>query len=192
MRKIYLLKPIFLGISASLIVLLLSNYVQAQSMMVFRPGTGTGGTTYGSAAVTPATAYDFLSSPVNVAVGPLNFVVRNTSSATATLNLTGSAPNYITVSGANASDFVISLQPSTGTIPINTSIPITITFTPSGAGVRTAQISIANDGSNNPYIVNLTGTGTAPNINLTQGSSYASGSTYSFGSTVINASIGPT
>ena len=206
MRKSYLRKPIFLGILSYLMVLLFSSYAQGgTSNLVFRQGSGscTTCTTYGSQAqspLTPTDPYDFGSSQVGVSQSPVNFVVRNTGSATASVTLTNVSGLYLILSGANPSDFVIdqsavvALSPA-GVIATNTSVQITITFTPSGVGARTATISIGTNGngSDNPYVVYLTGTGLVPSMNIKQGATtYASASTFNFGSTNINSSIGPT
>ena len=65
----------------------------------------------------------------------------------------------ITISGANASDFVVTTLPS-GTVGAESSTTFVITFTPSYAGYRTATVSIVNNDSNeNPYTFVVDGYG---------------------------------
>lgn len=75
------------------------------------------------------------------------------------LNLTGTGPTYISITGAHAADFSVTDNPST---PIASSGNTTfdITFNPSAVGLRIATISISNDDSDeNPYNFNIQGTG---------------------------------
>ncbi|HEX3102686.1 MAG TPA: choice-of-anchor D domain-containing protein, partial [Pyrinomonadaceae bacterium] len=82
------------------------------------------------------------------------FLVRNVGTDPLTVNTT------ISVTGANAADFVVNSAGMTPTVGIGSSTSFTITFTPSGTGTRTAAISIANnDPDENPFNFALTGTG---------------------------------
>lgn len=74
------------------------------------------------------------------------------------LSLTGASP-YVTISGAHAADFTITIIPSALITP-SSSTTFEITFDPSAIGLRTASVSIANDDSDeNPYSFNIQGTG---------------------------------
>jgi hypothetical protein len=85
-----------------------------------------------------------------------NFVIQNTG--TATLTLTGSSP-YATFSGTNSDDFSVTSVPS-NSIVAGGQTTLQITFDPSGIGLRTATVSIANDDSDeNPYTFSIRGTG---------------------------------
>jgi hypothetical protein len=87
------------------------------------------------------------------------FNIQNLGNAT--LNLTGTAPSYVTISGANASDFVLT-QPTAATVAAGGSVPFTIAFAPTSTGSKTATITIDNDdstGNEAPYIFTVTGTG---------------------------------
>ena len=92
------------------------------------------------------------------------FTIQNTGIGT--LNLTGTSP-FITLSGANASQFSITSIPSS-TIAAGGSTTFVVRFTPSSGtlGARTATLSIANDDSNeNPYTFLVqSGVGTLPTI----------------------------
>ncbi len=88
------------------------------------------------------------------------FTIQNVAGATGDLNLTGT-PAIVAISGANASDFVVTQNPSPITT-VSASTTFQITFTPSAAGLRTASLSIANnDSDENPYNFDIQGTGTA-------------------------------
>ena len=84
---------------------------------------------------------------------PITFTVENTGQA----NLTVGA---LTISGANASEFTIT-QAVSSTVAGGAFTTFTVTFSPTSTGAKTAQLSLVNNDSNeNPYKINLTGTGT--------------------------------
>jgi len=96
---------------------------------------------------------------VNVSSGSQAYTFTIENLGNADLNLTDASP-YISISGAQASDFSISAIP-TSPIAASGSTTFQITFDPSGTGLREATISIANDDSDeNPYNFNIQGTGT--------------------------------
>lgn len=107
---------------------------------------------------------DFGSSDIQGSVVTRTFTVINSGSADLTLN---GIPKVI-VEGTHASDFVVTVQPSSATITPADSTTFQVTFDPSAAGLRTASIRIANDDSDeNPYTFTIQGTGTtAPEINI--------------------------
>ena len=75
----------------------------------------------------------------------------------------------VTVTGANPSDFVVNTNPG-GVVDLGATTIFEITFTPTGAGTRTADISIAsNDSDESPYEISLSGTGLTPEINARVG-----------------------
>lgn len=83
------------------------------------------------------------------------FVIRNTGTA----NLTGLA---ITKNGSHPSDFVVT-APLKTTLSKNSSTTFTVIFKPTVKGKRTAALRIAsNDLDENPFDINLTGTGATP------------------------------
>jgi hypothetical protein len=90
---------------------------------------------------------------ISIGVGlPRTFTIQNTGS----VNLTIGA---ITFSGLNAADFAVTTAPS-ATVAPGGSTTVVVTFTPSSIGVKTADISIANNDSNeNPYNFSIQGTG---------------------------------
>ncbi|MBK7956877.1 MAG: choice-of-anchor D domain-containing protein [Bacteroidetes bacterium] len=93
------------------------------------------------------------------------------------------------VGGTNAANFsIFSINPIVTSIAAGDSVAVTIRFTPSSTGLRTANISIpTNDPLTNNYVLNLNGTGTAPDIDVKQnGTGIANAGNFSFGS--INTS----
>lgn len=82
------------------------------------------------------------------------FTIQNTG--TLNLNLTGSPK--VQLSGADASCFSVTTQPSSP-VAANASTTFTIKFTPAGSGAKTAIVNIANDDTaNDPYTFTITGT----------------------------------
>jgi hypothetical protein len=98
--------------------------------------------------------------------GPLSFTSTvNTASASQTLTVTnnGTASLSITgisITGTGAGAFG---QTTTcgSTLAVNASCTIALTFTPTTATTYTASLSIADNASNSPQAVTLSGTGTA-------------------------------
>jgi hypothetical protein len=134
----------------------------------------------GTALVSGSGTVSFGSSPVGTAV-PLTFTLKNSGTA----NLTGIA---VTKNGTNATDFTVTTSPAT-TVAAAGSTTFTVNFNPTAGGTRTAALQIAsNDTTRNPFIINLSGTGTAPVIAVEQpaGTSLVSGTgTTNFGSKVV-------
>jgi hypothetical protein len=76
-----------------------------------------------------------------------------------TLNISGTS-----VTGTNSSDYVVTTQPS-ATVAPQSSTTFTVTFTPSATGARVAMINILSDDTDEAtFNFNVTGTGTAPEI----------------------------
>jgi len=97
---------------------------------------------------------------VNVTSGNVvrTFTVENLG--TADLLLTG-IPR-VSISGAHAADFSVTIQPNSPIAPTS-STTFNVSFDPSATGLRTATISIANnDSDENPYDFAIQGTGTLP------------------------------
>ena len=85
----------------------------------------------------------------------LVFTLKNTGSASLTLNGT---PKVI-LGGIDAALFTIVAQPSSPVASAGQT-SFTVRFTPTSAGAKTASLSIANnDSSENPFDINLTGSG---------------------------------
>ncbi|MCU0431254.1 MAG: glycosyl hydrolase family 8 [Cytophagaceae bacterium] len=87
----------------------------------------------------------------------VTFTIENKGSLA--LSLTGSPIVNVT---SGATNFSVTTQPSTTTISGGNSTTFVVRFTPGSNGVKNGAISISNNDANeNPYIINLTGTGTA-------------------------------
>ncbi|MBI5933362.1 MAG: choice-of-anchor D domain-containing protein [Chloroflexi bacterium] len=84
------------------------------------------------------------------------FTIRNTGDTF--LNLSGTP--RVNVSGAHASEFTVTVDPSASVDP-NATSNFTVHFAPQGVGIRTATISITNNDPNeNPYNFDVQGFGT--------------------------------
>ncbi|MBL7104386.1 MAG: fibronectin type III domain-containing protein [Bacteroidales bacterium] len=95
------------------------------------------------------------------------FKISNTNSGgySGNLVLTEYETNkYVQISGTNADQFSVFAEPSTPVPPDNDSTKFTIRFTPTSAGIKTAEISIGNNdpepNSENPYNFAIKGNGT--------------------------------
>src|SRR5207247_250392 len=90
--------------------------------------------------------------------------VKTTSAEqSVTVTNTGDAPlviSSITLSGTNKSNFAFTAGNSSATLAPNASQTVTLTFTPSATGSRSATVSIADDAAGSPQTVTLAGTGT--------------------------------
>ena len=99
---------------------------------------------------------DFGSADISGGTVTHTLTIKNTGSAV--LNLTGSPK--ATVGGTNAADFTVTMQPSSPGAVGGGSTTFSVTFAPSGVGVRTATLSIANDDSDeNSYDFSIQGQG---------------------------------
>jgi len=109
--------------------------------------------------ITPSTTdhTDFGAADISAGFVDRVFTIRNTGSGA--LNLTGSP--RVQLSGANAADFSVTVQPSSPVAATSGTTTFTVHFDPSATGLRNATISIANDDANeNPYGFAIQGTGT--------------------------------
>ena len=104
---------------------------------------------------------------VDTAVGIQNLVFTINNVGTGTLTMTGATP--VTFTGTNPGDFSVASQP-TGTIAPGGSLDFTVQFDPAADGARAAVLNVASDDADeDPFLVNLTGTGGAgPEINVTE------------------------
>ena len=96
--------------------------------------------------------------------------VGATSAAqTITLNNTGNAALSITslaLTGTNASDFAQTNTCGSQSLAAGANCTISVKFTPSASGSRTASVSITDNASGSPQTVSLSGTGTAALVSL--------------------------
>jgi hypothetical protein len=91
----------------------------------------------------------------SVTIGATNslvFTITNRGSA----DLTGLG---ITINGPDAAQFTVTVNPA-APVTVGGSTTFTVAFTPASAGVKTAALHLANnDSDENPFDINLTGTG---------------------------------
>src|SRR5687768_8423671 len=85
------------------------------------------------------------------------YTIANTGAGI--LNITGQT--RVKLSGANASDFKVTAQP-TATVAASTgTTTFTVRFDPSATGARTATVTVYNDDDDeNPYTFDISGSGT--------------------------------
>ncbi|HCN79432.1 MAG TPA: hypothetical protein DIT13_19895, partial [Verrucomicrobiales bacterium] len=104
-----------------------------------------------------------------VAGGSVARTFTITNSGTAVLNLTGTAPDYVTLSGAGATHFSVTTQPASATVAASGGTQtFVITYDPSASGAHTATVSIANDdGDKNPFNFDISGTGNSAPTDIT-------------------------
>ena len=94
--------------------------------------------------------------------GPQTLTVSNTGGST--LNVTG-----ITVSGTDAAEF--SASPTSFNVNAGGNQDVTVTFSPTSTGSKSASLSIAHNASGSPSAVTLSGTGVGvPKISLSEAS----------------------
>jgi len=78
-----------------------------------------------------------------------------------TLTNSGSAALHISTTalgGSNASDFVLGNSTCTGTINSGANCTVSVTFTPSDSGNRSATWTVTDDAANSPQVVAISGT----------------------------------
>jgi len=111
----------------------------------------------GASSIANNGSQDFGSAPVG-SNADLTFTVRN--SGTSALNFTGTAPDYVTISGANPGDFTVIAQPSSP-VAVAGSTTFEVRFSPTAEGVRNAVLTVgSNDRVTETYTMNVSGTGT--------------------------------
>lgn len=145
----------------------------------------------GNDLVSNGTAVAFGSAVVGSATSAatLIFTIRSVGAGQLNLQPNTSIPR-VSTSGGNAGDFAITQQP-TQYVNGGTSTTFTAKFTPSASGVRTTSLRIQNnDTDENPFIINVTGTGVAdaPEMAVTQGgANIATNGTKDFGTAAIGS-----
>lgn len=96
---------------------------------------------------------------INISFGSRSRVFTVTNAGPDVLHLNGTST--IAVSGPNADDFAVTMQPSPTNIAAGSSVSFTVSFVPTSKGLRQASISIANsDVGANPYSFSIQGTST--------------------------------
>jgi hypothetical protein len=113
--------------------------------------TGTGG---GAAVSFSPGSLAFGTQPLQTTSTPQNLVLTNSGTAALTVN-------SITLTGANAGDFS-QVNGCPSSIAPGWSCTITVTFTPSQVGTRTASLTVTDNAGGSPQSVSLSGVGAAP------------------------------
>jgi len=107
-----------------------------------------------------------------------------------------SSPRLVTVTNAGGATATISGVTITGefaqtnncaTLPAGGSCTITVSFTPSAAGIRGGSIVLAGNASNAPLTIGLAGRGSLPNVPLIE----LSATSLSFGNAMIGVGTSP-
>ncbi len=133
--------------------------------------------------VLTSTTYDF-QNVQNASNKSVTFTIENKGSLPLTIGAT------VAVTGAAYS---VTTQPGTTTLNGGATTTFVVKFTPGSNGVKTGTITITNnDSDENPYVINLTGTGTPSatnsNISVTQsGSNITNNSTFNLGNVTYNS-----
>jgi hypothetical protein len=139
-----------------------------------RPGTITVTSNSRSNPNTVALSGTGIRGDLGVSPGSLTFgnQVVGTTSAAQTLTVTNIGTDTlnigaITKAGANPGDYLVGPETCSGAaLAVNGTCTIDVRFKPTIDGSRSAQLSIASDAPISPKLVNLTGTATAPTVDL--------------------------
>jgi trimeric autotransporter adhesin len=96
----------------------------------------------------------------------------NSTAQTITLSNTGGASMTgiaISITGTNAGDFAQTNTCGTS-VAANANCTISVTFTPSATGARSASVTVTDNASGSPQAIALTGTGVAPMVSFSSNS----------------------
>ena len=129
------------------------NATAGSPQVVSLIGTGIGGSVGLSAA-----SLSFGTQSVGSTSAAQGITVTNTGNANLTIT-------RITVTGSNAGDFA-ETNTCSGSLAVNGTCAINVTFTPTTAGMRTAGLTLTDSATNSPQTVSLTGTGSTPIASL--------------------------
>ena len=110
---------------------------------------------------------EFYSTVSQLVYGPQTDGVSSSPGAFSIYNEGASAMNLsgITLTGANASDFTITLNNCGSSIAVNGGCTVEVTFTPSTVGVESAAVQVTDNAPGSPHIINLSGIGQAATSN---------------------------
>lgn len=115
------------------------------------PLSGTGSVASGTVSLAAtASSLTFGTLAVRTTSGGQSVTIGNNGTAPASLGT-------VSLSGANPGDF--STTPCPATIPLGTTCLITVTFTPTAKGPRSANVVIPSNDPNSPLVIALGGTG---------------------------------
>ena len=124
-------------------------------------GSGGGGTSTSAGAPAVAftpTSLTFASQPIGTTSAPQSITVTNTGTASLFVN-SAAVPNTL--------DFTETSDGCSGlTLAVGTSCSVSITFSPTASGTRSAAFTLTDNAANSPQTVPLTGTGSGTNAPL--------------------------
>lgn len=135
------------AIGASSGAITISDNAAGSPQMISLTGTGTA-----AIAVLSATSLSFGDQPVSTAGAAQNVTLTNNGNAVLTIS-------GITIAGANSADFSQINNCGSSLAPAG-SCSISVVFTPSGSGSRSAILAITDNAAGSPQTVALSGTGT--------------------------------
>ncbi len=121
---------------------------------------GDGGDFFAECCLAPDTVYpaavDFSTVTTGTTSVPQTILITNNTSSSGNLNITG-----ISIGGTNASDFKVATNGCGSSLAPLASCSITVTFTPSASGPRTATLNVSDNGGSGSGTdsANLTGIG---------------------------------
>jgi len=141
--------------------------------------TGTGTSSTAPVVSLSATSLTYASQQVNTTSGSQTVTLTNTGNAA--LNISSLA-----ITGANSGDYAQTNTCGASVAANNGACTISVTFTPTVIGTRTAAVTITDNAAGSPHSITLSGTGTgapAPVVSL-------SASTVTFASQVLNTTSG--
>ena len=165
-------KPVAPGTSAGNVVI--SNDATDSPVMVNVVGTGVAATTTTSPAISVT--------PSEASFG--NVTVNTEASQTIKLSNTGTADLSISQVKATGSGFSISGLAAPTTVAAGSSVNFTIAFKPKAAGAESGNISITNDSSDSPLVIDMTGAGVTSTVKLS-----ASVSSVNFGNVAVGKTV---
>lgn len=143
-------KPSASGTLSGAITISDSSVEKAQDIVLTGMGIGTG-----SAANLSSTQFNFGNQTVNTTSPAQTFTVTNTG--VSKLNI-----SYIQTQGLNNNDFA-QTNNCPASLAVNASCTVTVTFTPQATSTRSGSVVVADDASDSPQTVVLSGTGVAAN-----------------------------
>ena len=124
-------------------------------------------TTTSPALTTTTAALSFASDAIGVASAAQTVTLTNTGTSPITLS-------GIALAGSNSGDYSISSTTCGGSLTASSTCTVGVTFTPTAAGTRYADVAISNSASATPIYVALSGTGSTASSSTTLVSDFVS------------------
>ncbi len=150
-----------------------ARYQQARAIFQQRAAEASGAA---AVSLNPSTLV-FAAQAVGTTSAPRTVTLTNTGSASLTISGTS-------ITGTNAGDFARTTTCGS-TLAAGASCTITVTFTPTAAGTRSATLSIANSAPGSPHTVPLSGSGSS------SGPVTVSPTSLAFGNQAVNTASAP-